>query len=412
MIIEIIFNVILPITGTWIFNLVPYYLFARKKPPVFNASQIFSLGSLVGGRISDRFGRKTAMLVSLVTIIPTTIVGGFVPNYLVYVGLRLLTCSALPIMWIALHTYSLEMFSPKHRKLLFAVKDVPIPFLIFILIVNWNRHWSNLHLWVGIVGGLALPAWFFIPESPRWMASNGRRDEAERVFLSIAAAEICMPSQICNLNPLDMFRRHHLVKTLILIFCWSTVCVGFYALTLSATSLSGDIVLNFALMTLVESPLSIYVYFALDAIGRRWNTIISFALMGGSCIVLACVPKTQTVIVFIAYFSGKLGASLGFLMVYLITAELYPTNLRSQALGICSMVARVFGMSAEFVTALAVYWQPLPMLVLGVPGLIAAVLAAFLHETTGKDLPQTMREAEEIEEETLDENENSKKSEP
>lgn len=72
------------------------------------------------------------------------------------------------------------------------------------------------------------------------------------------------------------------------------------------------------------------------------------------------------------------------------------------------MVARIFGMSAEFVTALAVYWQPLPMLVLGVPGLIAAGLAAFLHETTGKDLPQTMREAEEIEEETLDENDNSK----
>eukprot|EP00095_Tigriopus_kingsejongensis_P011966 maker-scaffold1191_size56271-snap-gene-0.16 protein:Tk11966 transcript:maker-scaffold1191_size56271-snap-gene-0.16-mRNA-1 annotation:"solute carrier family 22 protein" len=235
-----------------------------------------------------------------------------------------------------------------------------------------------------------------------WDQSNGRTlsPEQEKELKNIL--DTVEAESEADLNPLDMFRKHHLSKTLILLFCWATVCVGFYALTLSATSLSGDIVLNFVYMTLVESPISIYIYFALDSIGRRRNTIIAFALMGTSCIVLALVPKTYTTIVFIAYFGGKLGASLGFVMVYLITAELYPTNLRAQALGICSMFSRIFGMSAEFVTALAVVWQPLPMLILGVPGIVAAILAAFLHETTGRDLPQTMKEAEDIETEDTD----------
>ena len=54
------------------------------------------------------------------------------------------------------------------------------------------------------------------------------------------------------------------------------------------------------------------------------------------------------------------------------------------------------GMFSNFVPVLAKYWQPLPMLVLGVPAILAAVLSFHLQETSGKDLPQTMKEAEVI----------------
>ena len=54
-------------------------------------------------------------------------------------------------------------------------------------------------------------------------------------------------------------------------------------------------------------------------------------------------------------------------------------------------------MGANFVPVLAIYWSPLPMVVLGVPALLAAILSLHLSETSGKDLPQTMKEAEELE---------------
>ena len=47
-----------------------------------------------------------------------------------------------------------------------------------------------------------------------------------------------------------------------------------------------------------------------------------------------------------------------FQMVWLYTSELYPTNLRTQAIGTCSMIARVF------IESLAKIWQPLPLFVL------------------------------------------------
>ena len=78
-----------------------------------------------------------------------------------------------------------------------------------------------------------------------------------------------------------------------------------------------------------------------------------------------------------------------------MTAELYPTNLRNRALGVCSTVARVFGLLCPFVSNLAIYWGPLPMLVLALPCLVGGLLAfIFLPETKGKELPQNMKDTE------------------
>ena len=68
---------------------------------------------------------------------------------------------------------------------------------------------------------------------------------------------------------------------------------------------------------------------------------------------------------------------------------LYPTNLRSQAVSLCSLVARIFGACAPFVVQLGKFYAPLPMVVLGVPAIISGFLTLALRETAGKGLPET-----------------------
>ncbi len=60
-------------------------------------------------------------------------------------------------------------------------------------------------------------------------------------------------------------------------------------------------------------------------------------------------------------------------------------------------LARLFGLVCPFVSNLAVYWKPLPMVVLGLPAILFGTLAfLFLPETFGRSLPQNMQEAMEI----------------
>ena len=75
------------------------------------------IGSFAGGRFCDKFGRKKVLFGSLSLIIPTVMFGGYSPNYICYLLLRLISCSALPCVWIASHTTTLELFDPEHRSI-------------------------------------------------------------------------------------------------------------------------------------------------------------------------------------------------------------------------------------------------------------------------------------------------------
>ena len=58
---------------------------------------------------------------------------------------------------------------------------------------------------------------------------------------------------------------------------------------------------------------------------------------------------------------AKLGAARGFYLVYLYTCELYPTEIRSTAVGCSSVCARVGALIGFLMAALARYWRPLPL---------------------------------------------------
>ena len=53
-------------------------------------------------------------------------------------------------------------------------------------------------------------------------------------------------------------------------------------------------------------------------------------MLGVCCLVLAFLPKGQHEALLFVYCLGKLGAAASFALVWLITIELYPTNLRTQ----------------------------------------------------------------------------------
>jgi len=266
------------------------------------------------------------------------------------------------------------------------------------------------------VTALVLPLYFILPESARWLAQNKKEEAAMEVLLRIAKINgkklepedetkmLEIVKAVANeshktedkLTPLDMFRQGHAVKSLILVFAWITSCISFYALSLNSNDLSGDIMLNFFFSRTSGFGVAIGILLIANFFGRTKSLVTSHTLLGISCIGLAFIPKDNVNAVLIVYVFANIVASISFTLVYLMTCELYPTNLRSQAVGSASTISRVFCACAPYLKPLAKIYQPLPMLVIGVPILISGALVLMLPDTYREELPQTMQNAQEL----------------
>ena len=92
---------------------------------------------------------------------------------------------------------------------------------------------------------------------------------------------------------------------------------------------------------------------------------------------------------------GKFGVASSLAVMFVYTAELFPTSMRNTAVGTCSLFARIGGMLAPQVVSLGNLCFPsLPLVFMGVLSLIGGLLIlALLPETLGKPLPDTIKDA-------------------
>lgn len=77
-------------------------------------------------------------------------------------------------------------------------------------------------------------------------------------------------------------------------------------------------------------------------------------------------------------------------------AELLPTVVRAQGVALIHTMGYVASIAAPFVVYIAIISPILPLLLLGVFGIVGGFLALLLPETLDKDLPQTLQDGEEF----------------
>merc|ERR1711937_409406 len=94
-------------------------------------------------------------------------------------------------------------------------------------------------------------------------------------------------------------------------------------------------------------------------------------------------------------FAGKFGVSGSFAVIWIFAAELFPTDIRGNALGLGSMAGRIGGFCAPYINEL---WLPipwLPPLIYGAFCLFGGGLLFLLPETSGRPMLNTVDEANE-----------------
>ncbi|CAI8008235.1 Solute carrier family 22 member 15 [Geodia barretti] len=92
--------------------------------------------------------------------------------------------------------------------------------------------------------------------------------------------------------------------------------------------------------------------------------------------------------------AGKCAVANSFCALYLFSAELFPTEVRSLGMGVVSVASRLGGIMSPIILIMGGVSLGLPMVVMGCLGLLAGLLSLHLPETLHQPLPETLAELE------------------
>ncbi|XP_071955116.1 organic cation transporter protein-like [Antedon mediterranea] len=387
----------------------------KTKPAI--AQSIFFLGVLVGsfciGAMADRLGRKPMFFASLATQCIFGFATSFSTSYAMFTCLRFVVGVANIGVFMNAYILCTEWVGPSYRKYvivysstLWAVGQMVLAFLAF-LIPRWRILQLVISLW-GVVFLALIP---FTPESARWLIMEGRLKEAKAAIDKAAKTNCIKMTQnifeddadesnedqkpkgnnaIVGLFKTPNMRR----KTLSLMFVWFVASFVYYGLSLSTSGLGVNDYLAFFIGGAVIIPGRILLVFALDIIGRRHSLFWSMLIGGIGCILTLWTPIGTWTIT--TAMIGKFCLSFAFSALYVFSAELFPTPVRSTGLGLSSTSARVGGVIAPLILELQRVWSPLPYLLFGCLSIAGGFLTLTLPETNGMQLPETLKEGEDF----------------
>jgi len=374
------------------------------------------VGAIVSGILSDKYGRKLIMLISLFGMLIFGIATSFSSSIAVFIFLR--WCVA--VFNISAYTcgfvYCMEMVGGKWSTIIGTGLQFPwaVGYMAVALVAWIFPAWSQMQLAISIpiivfIIPMAIPA--LVPESPRWMLFNGKAKQAAALLESAAKLNrrtveksppidqsISLPSTdnaAPSASVLDLFRsRRLLTRTLIMYYLWFTNSFVYYGLTLNSGSLiPGDLYINFVIGGALEIVAYILTILALLFLGRRWSLSGTMVLGGLALLMTAMVPGVTAKAVFAQI--GKFLITGSFAMVYVYAAEMFPTVVRNVGVGSSSMFARVGSMLAPFIgNELGNVSKEAPIIIFGLTSLLAGLLTLLLPETKDKVLPDTIEEGE------------------
>src|SRR5450631_3990828 len=159
-------------------------------------------GTIVFGMGSDRMGRRNAFVAMLLIYSAFTLAGAFAPTAAWLIALRFFAGIGIGAELVVIDTYVSEMVPSAARGRYVAITQMTgftaVPIVAILVRVLAPTHFLiDGWRWVMVIGSLgAALAWVFrrsLPESPRWLESRGRHQEAEQV---VALLESDSPGRV------------------------------------------------------------------------------------------------------------------------------------------------------------------------------------------------------------------------
>src|SRR6266700_4135203 len=356
-----------------------------------------TLGALITGFVGDKMGRRFTYQVNLLIFGLASLAAAFAQDMNQLIACRFVQGLGLGAEIVVGYSTLTEFVPPKTRgrwlsfMAFVVVAGFPVTALLGYLVIP-AFGWRPMFIIAG-VGSLIV--WYLrknLPESPRWLESQGRSAEAETLMQSIERESggggggggtlppvVVVPAQVAQVAASDMLRPPLLQRLIVgswVLITINTLIFGFViflpqfflrqGLTI-ANSLAYTLVLSVA--ALVGCAVGAYLS---DAIGRRASII-------GASIVT--IVSGYIYARFSAASDPAIVLSVGFVLIVAIyvqtailfgvyTPELFPTEIRLRANGICNTLGRGATVVSPFMVGALMASYKLPGVVWLMIGLV------------------------------------------
>ncbi len=368
-------------------------------------------GSLVGsvafGRLADRIGRRRIFVSAIFWYAAFTALTALAWGPWSVSAFRFLAGIGLGALLVVDPSMLSEYLPPQNRGRFLVFLDFfwPVGLLlatglswVFLDQVGGDSGWRYLFLAASFPAFLAFLARLNLPESPHWLARQGRKAEAAEILEDITgrpvtADELTVPEEPRS-SLRDLATEKLRGRSVMIVLVWIALNISYYGLFLWLPFVLQDekdfainVYLLLALSALSQFPGYAASIWLVERIGRK-PTLTLFLALGGVSGLTFALADTQAVYVASLFFVGffNLGA---WGAVYPYTAELFPTRVRSTAFGMVEGFGKGAAIGGPYLFGALIDWSgdtTLSLVFIALVMVAGAGATLFGRETRGEKL--------------------------
>jgi MFS transporter, putative metabolite transport protein len=363
----------------------------------------------LGGWLTDKVGRRRLFFVGPILFMVGSLGSLWVESGIALFILRFLVGVGVGLEYPVAGSLLTEFLPQKHRGqrlagltiLWFAGAALSYMVGNFILARGGDEAWRLVLASSAVLGALLFIVRLRTPESPRWLVSKGRCDEAERIIKQVYGPSYSlanMPEQAAEqkVSLGDLMRSGYGKRMLFVAVFWSAAVVPMFAVysfapvVLQALNLKGDWAsYGSVLITLLFVVGCVVATRMIDTLGRRPLIIHSFLWSTLALLGLGLFSNSSEALVLLMFGAYALFIGGAQVLELVYPNELFPTEIRAFAVGMGSSMSRIGSAAGTWLVPVSLLHLGIgnTMLVAALVSLAGLVVSVWLApETRGMSL--------------------------
>lgn len=322
------------------------------------------VGAMTSGVLADKLGRKPLLIISALIFVLTAYGTGAFSSFALFLVVRFMGGIAIGIASGLSPMYIAEVSPTSIRGKLVSLNQLTIVSgILMAQIVNWqlvsnDNAWNISMAWRWMFWAAAVPALFFlllalfIPESPRWLAMKGKRQQAHNTLVKIGGedyAEVELKAFDESSKGVESegglrllfsrkFRRVLVIGIIVAMFqqwCGTNVIFNYAQEVFQSAGYDVDnTFINIVVTGIANLVFTFVAIYTVDRLGRRALMLLGAGGLAGIYLVLGLcyffqlngIVMVALVVMAIACYAMSLGP-----VTWVLLSEIFPNRVRAVA---------------------------------------------------------------------------------